>query len=187
MEGARVYTKGSVKVNYCMNCDIQAENMIEVSGMIAGGSSYAAGGVSVMDIGNYTGLRTIVKAGQNDDFVKKEAQLNGKIYEVEEEVEMLQRALNDFQQKYSVEVRNTNPIYLKLEDAVYTKKTELEKLQEAKNNMNKYKERFADANIKVNGTIYEGSLIEIGGASWRAKTVSKVTLRKEGGRISIIN
>ena len=170
-----------------MNCDIQAENTIEVTGMIAGGISYAAGGVSVMDIGNYTGLRTIVKAGQNEDFIKREAQLNGKIYEVEEEVDMLQRALNDFQQKYPVEIRNTNPVYLKLEDAVYTKKTELEKLQEAKNGMNKYKERFIDANIKVRGTIYEGSLVEISGANWRAKTVSNVTLRKDGPRIAIIS
>lgn len=186
LEGARIHTQGSVKVNYCMNCEIYAENMIEVTGMIAGGTSYAGGGISVSDIGNYTGLRTIVKVGQNEDFIKREAQLNGKIYEVEEELELLQRAFDDFQ-KYPVEVRNTNPVYLKLEDAIYTKKTGLEKLQEAKQSMNKYKERFEDANIAARGTIYEGCIIEISGATWRAKTVNRVTLRKDGPRIAIIS
>lgn len=184
LEGARVFTQGSVKVNYCMNCDIQADNTIEVSGMITGGTSYAAAGIKAMDIGNYTGLKTIVKAGQNEEFLKREAELNGKIYEVEEEVEMLQRALNDFQQKYSVENRNTNPVYLKLEDAVYTKKTELEKLQEAKTTMSKYKEQFANARIAVRGTVYEGSFIEISGASCWAKTTSNVIMRKDGARIA---
>ena len=187
LEGARVHTKGSIKVNYCMNCDIKADNIIEVNGMITGGVTYAAAGIKVMDIGNYTGLRTIVRAGQNEDFVKREAHLNGKIYEVEEEVEMLQKALNDFQQKYPVEMRNTNPIYLKLEDAVYTKKEELERLQETKSNMNKLKENFANASIKVRGTVYEGCLIEIGGSSWWAKNVSNVTLRKDGPRIAVIS
>lgn len=187
LEGARIRTKGSVKVNYCMNCDIYAEDTIEVTGMIAGGSSYAGGGISVSDIGNYTGLRTIINVGQNEDFIKREAQLNGKMYEVEEELELLQRAYEDFQQKYPVEVRNTNPVYLKLEDAIYTKKTEMEKLQEAKESMNKYKERFENAGITVRGTIYEGSIVDISGARWRAKTVSRVTLRKEGSRVAIIN
>ena len=186
LEGARIYTKGSVKVNYCMNCEIEAENTIEVTGMIAGGNSYAGGGINVSDIGNYTGLRTIVKVGQNEAFIKREAQLNGKIYEVEEEMKLLQRAFDDFQ-KYPVEVRNTNPVYLKLDDALYTKKTELEKLQGAKNSMSQYKERFNDAKIVVKGTIYEGSYVEISGANWRAKTVSRVTLCKDGPRIAIIN
>lgn len=186
LEGARIHTQGSVKVNYCMNCEINAENTIEVTGMIAGGISYAGAGISVMDIGNYTGLRTIVKVGQNEEFIKREAQLNGKIYEVEEELQLLQRAFDDFQ-KYPVEVRNTNPVYLKLEDAIYTKKTELEKLQGAKASMNSYKERFEDAKISVRGTIYEGSLVEISGANWRAKTVSRVTLKKDGPRVAIIN
>lgn len=186
LEGARIHTKGSVKVNYCMNCDIQAEDSIEVSGMIAGGTSYAGSKISANDFGNYTGLRTTVKVGQNEEFIRREAALNGKIYETEEELKLLKRAFEDFQ-KYPVEVRNTNPVYLKLEDAIYTKKTEQEKLLEAKESMNKYRERFDDAKIVVRGTIYEGSMVEISGAVWRAKTVSRVTLKKDGARVAVIN
>ena len=186
LEGARIHTQGSVKINYCMNCDIQAEDSIEVSGMIAGGTSYAGSRITANDFGNYTGLRTIVRVGQSEEFIKREAALNGKIYETEEELKLLKRAFEDFQ-KYPVEVRNTNPIYLKLEDAIYTKKTEQEKIQDAKESMNKYKERFADAKIIVRGTIYEGSMVEISGAAWRAKTVSRVTLKKDGARVAIIN
>lgn len=187
LEGARIHTKGSVKINYCMNCDIYAENMIEVQGMIAGGTSYAGGGISVMDIGNYTGIRTIVKAGQNDEFIKNEAQLNGKIYEVETELELLQRAFDDFQVKYPVEIRNTNPVYLKLEDAIYTKKTEQERLLETKESMDKQKELFEKAKVSARGTIYEGSIIEISGATWRSKTMNRVTLQKDGSRVVIAN
>ena len=186
LEGARIHATGSVKVNYCMNCDIHAEDNIEVSGMIAGGTSYAGSKITTTDIGNYSGLRTIVKVGKSEEFIKREAQIKGKIYEVEEELKLLQRAFEDFQ-KYPVEVRNTHPIYLKLEDALYTKKTEQEQLMEAKVSMDKYKERFEGAKIAIKGTIYEGSLVDISGAPWRAKTVSRVTLRKDGGRVAVIN
>lgn len=187
LEGARIHTQGSVKINYCMNCDIYAEEKIEVTGMIAGGVSYAAGGIKVADIGNISGIRTIVRVGEDDEFLKREALLNGKICEVEEELQMLRRATEDFQTKYPVEVRNTNPVYLKLEDAVYTKKLELEKLTNAKDSMNQHKEKFKDAGIEVTRSIYEGSYIEISGASWHAKNVNRVMLRKEGSRVAIIS
>ena len=169
-----------------MNCEINAETSIEVAGMIAGGISYAGGRISASDIGNYTGLRTVIQVGQNEEFIKREAQLNGKLNEVEDELKLLQRAFEDFQ-KYPVEVRNTNPIYLKLEDAIYTKKTEAEQLLGAKESMRSYKHRFEDANVVVRGTIHEGSKVEINGTMWNAKTVSRVTLRKDGGRIAVIN
>lgn len=187
LEGARIHTKGSVKINYCMNCDIHAENMIEVTGMIAGGTSYAAAGITTREIGNYSGIRTIVRVGQNDDFIKREAQLNGRIYEVEEELELLQRASDDFREKYPVEIRNTNPMYLKLEDAIYTKKQEQEKLNDDKASMNQFKERFEKAEIEVKGAIFEGSFIDISGATWHAKNVNRVTLRKEGSRVAIVS
>lgn len=186
LEGARIHTKGSVKINYCMNCDIEAEDSIEVSGMIAGGNSYAGSKIIANDYGNYTGLRTIVRVGQSEEFIRKEAALNGKIYEVEEELKLLRRAFDDFQ-KYPVEVRNTNPVYLKLEDAIYTKKTEVDNLLKSQEEMNKYKERFEDAKIVVKGTIYEGSLVEISGAAWRAKNNSRITLKKDGGRVVVLN
>ena len=44
-----------------------------------------------------------------------------------------------------------------------------------------------DAKIVVRGTIYEGSMVEISGAVWRAKTVSRVTLKKDGARVAVIN
>ena len=184
LEGARIHADGSVKINYCMNCDIYAKETIEVTGMIAGGSSYAGAKISARDIGNYNGLRTVVKAGQSEEFVKQEAQLKGKIYGVEEELKLLRRSFDDFQ-KIPVEVRNTNPVYLKLEDAIYTKKSEMEELLETRKNMDKSKERFENASIVVKGTIYEGSLVEISGVPWRAKTSNYVTLRKDGARISV--
>ena len=187
LEGAKIHTQGSVKINYCMNCDIHAEDKIEVTGMIAGGVSYAAGGIKVADIGNISGIRTIIRVGEDEEFLKREVLLNGKMNEVEEELQMLQRATEDFQGKYPVEIRNTNPVYLKMEDAVYTKKLELEKLTDAKDSMKQYREKFRDAGIEVTRSIYEGSYIEINGATWRAKNVNRVTLRKEGSRVAIIS
>ena len=187
LEGAQIHTQGSVKINYCMNCDIYAEEKIEATGMIAGGISYAASGIKTADIGNVSGIRTIVRVGQDEEFLKREVLLNEKICEVEEELQMLQRATEEFQAKYPVEIRNTNQVYLKLEDAVYTKKLELEKLTNAKDSMEQYKEKFKDASIEVTRSIYEGSYIEISGATWRAKNVNRVTLRKEGSRVAIIS
>ena len=186
LEGAIIYSQGTVKINYCMNCDIHAEKAIEVNGMIAGGTSYAGGGITAGDIGNYTGLKTTVQAGKNDKFYKMEAQLNGKIHGVEEELKMLQRTFEDFQ-RFPVEIRNTHPVYLKLEDSIYNKKTEHEKLLEQKMSMEKQKELFDEAVIVIRKTLYEGTYVEINGATWHAKEHNRVTLKEDGGRVSIIN
>ena len=187
LEGARIRTKGNVKVNYCMNCEIYAEDKIEISGMMVGGTSYAGGGIDASDIGNDTGIKTLVKVGQSADFMEREANLNDKISEVEEEVELLKRAFEDFQKKYSVEIRNTNPVYLKLEDSIYAKNQELEKLLKTKGDMEKCKERFEDAKIVIRGTIHEGCVVDIGGAIWNSKNMSRVTLQKDGARVSVVN
>lgn len=186
LEGAVIYSKGSVKINYCMNCDIYAENSIEVNGMIAGGTSYAGGSIIANDIGNHTGLRTTVQVGQNEKFFRMEVELSSKIRDVEEDLKMMQRTYDDFQ-KYPVEVRNTHPVYLKLEDSIYNKKVELEELLEQRREMEKRRESFEDAFIKIKKTIYEGTHVEISGVSWVVKTHSRVKLKKEEGRVAICN
>jgi len=74
-----------------------------------------------------------------------------------------------------------------LEDAIYTKKQEQEKLNDDKASMNQFKERFEKAEIEVKGAIFEGSFIDISGATWHAKNVNRVTLRKEGSRVAIVS
>ena len=187
LEGARIHAKGNVKINYCMNCEIHAEDKIEVSGMMVGGSAYAGGGVDVSDLGNDTGVKTLVKVGQNADFMERERALDDKISEVGKELELLKKSFEDFQRRYSVEIRNTNTLYLKLEEAIYTKNQELDKLMEVKADMNKCKQRFDKARIVIRGTIYEGCRIDIGGAMWRAKEMTRVTLQKDGDRVSVSN
>lgn len=187
LEGARIHAKGSVKINYCMNCEIYAEDKIEVNGMMVGGFSYAGGGIEVSDIGNDTGVKTLIKVGQSDDFTEREITLDDKISDVEKELELLKKSFEDFQRKYSVEVRNTNPLYLKLEEAIYTKNQELDKLIEVKADMNKSKQRFEKAKIVIRGTVHEGCLVDIGGAMWRSKEMTRVTLQKDGDRVSVSN
>ena len=154
---------------------------------MTGGVSYAGGGIEVSELGNDIGIKTLVRVGQNDEFLKREASLKSKISEVEEELELMKRSFEDFQRKYSVEVRNTNPIYLKLEDAIYSKNQELEKLILTKIDMDRCRERFENAKVMVHRNIYEGCTVEIGGAIWKAKNMSRVILQKDGDRVSVTN
>ncbi len=187
-ESANVYAGGDIRANYCLNCELHAENRIEISGrngMLAGGRNYAAMGIRVFQAGNQAGLATILKLGRREGFAVEEMALSEKEKETRHEIQLLKAAYYDFQEKYPAEIRNTNPVYLKLENAVYTKELELGGLLKRIEELEKEKERFRQAKLVVKGTMFEGVSVEINGLTWQAKQVNNVTLKKQDGKIIV--
>lgn len=187
-ERAYVTAGRHIKANYCLNSECSAAGRIEIAGrkgMLAGGTIKAGTEISSFTIGNNAGIATRLIVGGLRDFVKEELALDKQREGVMHELELLHNAFSDFRRKYPPEVRNANPIYLKLEDAIYTKEKELSEIATAKEKLLKEKNRDEDRKVIVGGTLYPGVFIDISGARWIAEEVSGVVLRKKDGAIAI--
>ncbi len=92
-------------------------------------------------------------------------------------------AYQEFRKKFEPVIRNVHPTYLKLEDAIYTKKTELEELKKRKDAVEKEQKKQKSAKVVVTGNLYSGVSVEINGVIWRSILEDKYTiLEAENGK-----
>ena len=187
-EGANVEAGASIFANYCMNSQLDANDRIEISGrngVLVGGITCAGSCVQAFNIGNTAGVSTKLIVGNKKEILMKEAKVLEKQKTVAKELKLFRNAYADFQRKFKPEVRNMNPVYIKIEDAIYTKEMELEKLEAQKNEIDEMKEKADSATIVVLGALYDGVSVELNGASWNSKRVDRVTLKKKGNHINL--
>ena len=187
-EGANVEAGANIFANYCMNSQLDAGDRIEISGrngVLVGGVTVAGSCVQAFNIGNVAGVGTKLIVGNKKEILQKEAELIEKQKTVTKELKLFRNAHADFQRKFKPEVRNMNPVYIKIEDAIYTKEMELEKLETRKQDIEEMKEKADSASIVVLGALYDGVSVEMNGASWNSKRVDRVTLKKKGNHINL--
>lgn len=186
-ENANVRAGADIHANYCLNSHLEAQGIIEIAGhegMLAGGDSYGAMGITSYQVGNEVGIATRLRVGHRDSLAIKEARLNEREQMVHKELVLLKNAYMDFNRKYSSEERNSNPMYLKLEDAIYTKELESGKLVAKREKLDKEKKTLEKAKVTVGGTMYPGVVVEINNQIWEAKRREHhVTVRRNNGRI----
>lgn len=187
-ENAKIIAGGSLKANYCLNSEVYADKSIEIDGdkgILAGGSVHAGELISSYYIGNEAGVMTKVKAGKDEKFLRDKAALNEREADVKKELQLLRNAYKDIQLKYAPEERNNNPLYIKVENAIYTKETELKEIYEALNNLNEEFAKSKYAKVVVKGYVYLGVSINVNGALWRAKKTSGITIKNKDDKIAI--
>lgn len=187
-ESCKVYTKGNIFATYCLNCDLHAEDKIYVTGKegtLAGGMAYARKGIDVQFAGNHVGLATHLRIGVDDAFFDQKNEVDAKIIEAGKQLLIFQHAYADFQKKYPPEVRNVMEMYLKIENAIYTKEKEISELTGEKNRLEQEMKTVKSAEVLVRDTLYEGTQIQISGKNWYARHVSNVSVKKVGERIAV--
>ena len=131
-ERAKVNAGKHINANYCLNSELWAEGRIEIAGkngILAGGNAYAAG------------IKTEISVGGEDPFIAESAALDEKLRSAQRELYLLKNAYADFRRKYPPEVRNNNPVYLKLEDSIYAKDQEIDKLYKRQEELQKERDR----------------------------------------------
>ena len=111
--------------------------------------------------------------------------LEEKLRSAQRELYLLKNAYADFRRKYAPEVRNSNSIYLKIEDSIYTKELEIDKLYKKQEELQKEKDKAAQVKIVIYGSLYPGVLVNINGSKWNSKPIKNVTLKKKDGVISV--
>ena len=183
-ESARVWAGGKVGANYCLRSEIHAGTRIEISGrngVLAGGLAQAQNLIQATNIGNEASLATRLVLGNKDKNVQMQVDLQGREKKVSQELRLLLNAYQEFRKKFEPVIRNVHPTYLKLEDAIYTKKTELEELKKRKDAVEK--EQKKSAKVVVTGNLYSGVSVEINGVIWRSEPMRNVYLVSRGNRI----
>lgn len=188
-ESARVWAGGKVRANYCLRSEIHAGTRIEISGrngVLAGGLAQAQNLIQATHIGNEVGLNTRLVLGNKDKNVQMQVDLQSKEKKVSQELRLLLNAYQEFRKKFAPEIRNVHPTYLKLEDAIYTKKTELEEIKKRKEAVEKEQKKLKSAKVVVTGNLYSGVNVEINGVIWRSEPMQNVYLVSRGNRIGSV-
>ena len=83
-------------------------------------------------------------------------------------------------------ILNVHPMYLKLEDAICTKKMELTEIKKKKDIVEKEQKKLKSAKIVVTGNLYTGVSVEINGVIWRSEPMQNVYLVCRGNQIGTV-
>lgn len=179
-----------VHANECMNCEINSNGCVIISGtkgVLAGGIVQSVKGIKTYHLGNRAQLATTLRMGVNDNILKQKREVEKKLDSVLNELSILGNAHIRFQRTYPAEIRNMNEMYIKIENAIYTKELEQEALYKKKRQLEKHIEKMADAKAIIRGTLYEGCIIEIDKLRWLSTRANNITIQRTNNRISIVS
>lgn len=187
-ETARLISESNIHANYCMSSELQAGGKVEISGrkgILVGGKVSAGTEILAYQIGNEMGLATKLCLRTRDDVLKDEAVILQEEEKNRHELVLLQNAYQDFRRKHPEEVQNVNPVYLKLEDAIYTKKLEQKMIADKKKELEKRKKKTQNHRIVAMGTMYSGVDVDINGLNWHSQELRNVVLREGDGYVRV--
>ncbi len=179
-EGVRVVSGGNISAHYAMNCEMYAKGKITFygeKGLLIGGYARAALGIEAYNVGNKVGIRTVLNVGLDDRLLNTAEQIELKIESVKRELLILKNSYEDFKKKYPAEIRNTMEIFLKIENAIYTKALEHKELIEKKDLLEAEMSEMKDAKVIVNGSMFEGVQVIVDNIKWNSFSVKDVTIR----------
>lgn len=187
-EAAVLRAGTDIHANYCMNCEAHADGEMVIfgrNGSVVGGAVYAVKQLSAQNIGNRAGIPTRINVGVSDKMRREQREVEDKLRDNRMELTILQNAQADFQAKYSAEVRNTMEIYLKIENAIYTKNKMIGELLIRKEAIEKNIANTLSSCIVCSGDLFEGVLIDINGHKLKPAYVRNATVRVAEGKIMI--
>ena len=187
-ENTSVTARESIKAGYCLGCNLYAGKSIEMdatTGKIIGGNAVAGDLIASYDIGNESGAVTNVGVGRKAQYQEEQKRLKDEFDKVKSELTLLKNAYRDFTKKFDMETRNTHPVFLKLEDAIYTKTLEEGKLKQKQNDLKKEEAKARGACVTVKGTLYQGVSVSVNEATVHPYQSRGVTLKQSGSQIVV--
>jgi len=188
LEAISVVSGDNLYANYCLNCNADVRGSVVISGAkrgIAGGRIRAVSGITASNVGNKVGIKTVLELGVDEKVLSEKNALPALIDEQYRELVILENSYLQYQRKYPPEVRNTVEIYMKLECAIYTKQKSLDALYKKQQGLEELGKSSTAAKIVVTGVIYEGTVVAIGNAKWKATGVKDVTIQMHNNKIMV--
>ncbi len=188
-EGAALVANGEICANYVMNSNLVAGKQIVISGSrgaIIGGNAAAVNGISAHHIGNRAGLLTNLTIGISKAMIEKEEEAEIKLKKFQSELEIFEEAYKKLQKQYPPEVRNGMDLYLKVEQATYIKRKQMEQQVERTKELEERRKKANEAKMVVYGVLNAGTVVQMNGMQWTAaSSVKNVTVRLSNKEIGV--
>lgn len=188
-ENARIRAGGNIRANYFLNCHLDAKGSIDVTGsigMLAGGEARAGRGVTTHDAGNDAAVRTYISIGREAEFKERRRQIEQEKLSLSRELMLLKNAYLEYQRRYTPEVRNANPLFLKIENAIAEKYKYTKALEQELTDIAQEEKKSRNVKLIAHGKIYQGVQVAINGAVWTPPhDIAGVTLKKKDGAVFI--
>ena len=185
-ELVEIYASQKIIGNKFKNCILYAQGQVKTvgqDGMITGGSTCAENGIKTVRLGTQERIPTFIKIGKIERFKQRENNYNSIIRDVSQELFTLQTALKEFQKRFSPELRNKMEMYLKIENAIYTKEREMENILKQKHDLLEEINKSETACVEITDILYEGVTVEIDGIKYQSQKTKGVILKKNGNKI----
>ena len=182
-ELVEIYASKKIIGGKFKNCILYAQGQVKTvgqDGMIAGGSICAENGIKTVNLGTQERIPTFIKIGKIERFKQRENNYNSIIRDVSQELFTLQNALKEFQKRFSPELRNKMEMYLKIENAIYTKEREMENILRQKHDLLEEIQKSETACVEITNILYEGVTVEIDGTKYQSQKTKGVILQKNG-------
>lgn len=180
-ETANLHAGGDIRIMYGMNCTLYAGGKIKAlgsKGSIAGGTSYAEMGFEIHNAGNQAGLPTYLNMGLNSSLEGKLSQFENEITEAVKQLNILTSVHNGYRKKYTPEIRNTMDVFLKLEDAIYTKQLQIKQLEHRKSLLEERITKANAAKVIVDNTVFDNVIITMNNQAWHSSNMKRVVIKK---------
>lgn len=182
LESADVYAGGMIHIDYSMNSILYSEETVEAklrNGTIVGGVCTGVKGVSAQNIGTKAAVQTTIRAGSSTALMKLNNEIYRQLSSTKEEIRILENVRREMEGKLNAEQLAEQPVYEKVQNALYTKGKESEELVAKQEEVRARLMELSRAVIEAKGTIYDGVKVWLGEVSWNSeKDLTDVTLRK---------
>ncbi len=188
-ESATLTANGGIYANYVMSSNMIAGKEIVISGSkgaIIGGNAAAVNGIKAHHIGNRAGLLTNISLGVSKAMIEKEEEAEMKLKKFQSELEIFEEAYRKLQKQYPPEVRNEMELYLKVEQATYIKRKQMEQQVERTKELEEKRNKANEAKMMVYGILNAGTVVQMNGMQWTAaSSVRNVTVRLSNKEIGV--
>lgn len=155
-------------------------------GAIIGGTAAAVNGVKAHHIGNRAGLLTNISIGVSKAMIEKEEEAEIKLKKFQSELAIFEEAYKKLQKQYPPEVRNGMDLYLKVEQATYIKRKQMEQQVERTRELEEKRSKANEAKMVVYGILNAGTVVQMNGMHWTAaSSVKNVTVRLSNKEIGV--
>ncbi len=186
-EAVAVTAKGNIEVDRCLNSQLTAGDKIVSTRVIAGGVAQAEKGFRLHHVGNQAGLPTLLKLKINDTAWEANRKLKVAIWEVEHELQLLTKSYEDLREKIPPEVRSNMEMFVKVENAVFTKQKQYEKLMGLSKEYEEALKVSNEAKTIIFGQAYEGTVLEMSNSKWFAKNQQNITIKRKDNETEVLN
>ena len=186
-ESVKVYAGGNIQTNNSLNSELYAEGKVEVANTIAGGKVESKTEIKTYEAGNRVGIRTNLAITVSDETKRDKLATEEEIKKSTGELTTLKNSYEDFQVKYPPEIRNTMDIFLKMENAIFTKEKQLKELEDKLEALEEEIKKLDLSQIQIRGNAFEGVTVAVRGMVWKATNLYNITVKVRNNRLEIIN